>query len=340
MDPQKLLTSAQSTVFKTPVPLDKTIPSVRGYDFSDGLNYDKLFSSFATIGAQATSFGKAIEEVNRMLSFRLADDPINPDDDDTYADPKVREETKCTIFFGFTSNMISCGTRETVKFLAQNKLVDVMVTTCGAIEEDILKTFGEFKMGDFHLDVFPPFISPFYTISFSSPQGATLRENGQNRIGNMLVSNDLYCQFEDFLSPILLSMLKEQKEKGTRWTPSKLINRIGKEINHPSSYLYWCYKNDIPVFCPAITDGAVGDNIFFFNAEHPGLILDLVEGFCLHISAFISLHLSITVFIYLSPSLSHSSVILSYVILSLYLYLTHSLCASVLHLPQISRVST
>ena len=74
-------------------------------------------------------------------------------------------------------------------------------------------------------------------------------------------------------------MLKEQREKGTRWTPSKLTNRLGKEINHPSSYLYWCYKNDIPVFCPAITDGAVGDNIFFFSAEHPGLILDLVEGF-------------------------------------------------------------
>jgi len=26
------------------------------------------------------------------------------------------------------------------------------------------------------------------------------------------------------------------------WTPSKLIARLGKEINNESSYLYWAYK--------------------------------------------------------------------------------------------------
>ena len=148
-----LLTSAQSAVFKKPVPLDESAPIVHGYDFSDGLDYEKLFSSFATIGAQATHLGKAIEEVNRMLSWRMIDDEENPEEDSYYHDPEVRKKVKCTIFFGFTSNMISCGTREVVKFLAQNKLVDVMVTTCGAIEEDILKCLGDFRMGDFHLDV-------------------------------------------------------------------------------------------------------------------------------------------------------------------------------------------
>lgn len=29
------------------------------------------------------------------------------------------------------------------------------------------------------------------------------------------------------------------------WTPSKLIARLGKEINNESSYLYWAYKVSI-----------------------------------------------------------------------------------------------
>lgn len=75
-------------------------------------------------------------------------------------------------------------------------------------------------------------------------------------------------------------MVAEQA-KGATWTPSKLIARFGKEINNPESVYYWAYKNDIPVFCPAITDGSIGDMVYFHSYKTPGLVLDLVEGHCL-----------------------------------------------------------
>lgn len=63
------------------------------------------------------------------------------------------------------------------------------------------------------------------------------------------------------------------------WTPSKMISLLGERVNNESSVLYWCWKNKIPVYCPALTDGAVGDNIFFFNTKHEQKIrLDFVEG--------------------------------------------------------------
>ena len=49
------------------------------------------------------------------------------------------------------------------------------------------------------------------------------------------------------------------------WTPSNFLPRMGKEINNPASILYWAAVNDIPVFCPALTDGSVGDMIFFHS---------------------------------------------------------------------------
>jgi deoxyhypusine synthase len=55
-----------------------------------------------------------------------------------------------------------------------------------------------------------------------------------------------------------------------------MIARFGKEINNPDSIYYWCYKNDIPVFCPAITDGAIGD-MLFTNSYKNDLVLDVIQ---------------------------------------------------------------
>jgi deoxyhypusine synthase len=38
----------------------------------------------------------------------------------------------------------------------------------------------------------------------------------------------------------------------------QMIARLGQEINHPDSIYYWAWKNDIPVFCPALTGGLAG----------------------------------------------------------------------------------
>lgn len=63
-----------------------------------------------------------------------------------------------------------------------------------------------------------------------------------NRIGNLVVPNDNYCKFEDWVTPILDKMLEEQLQTGEVWTPSKVIRRLGKEINHEESVYYWAYK--------------------------------------------------------------------------------------------------
>ena len=61
------------------------------------------------------------------------------------------------------------------------------------------------------------------------------------------------------------------------WTPSKVIQRLGKEVNNEESVLYWAAKNDIPVFCPALTDGSIGDMMYFHSYKKPGFVLDIAE---------------------------------------------------------------
>ena len=57
-----------------------------------------------------------------------------------------------------------------------------------------------------------------------------------------------------------------------------MIARLGTEINDKSSIYYWAAKNDIPVFSPALTDGSIGDMMFFHSYKSPGLVLDILQG--------------------------------------------------------------
>lgn len=143
-------------------------------------------------------------------------------------------------------------------FFKNNTKIDCIVTTAGGIEEDIIKCLAPTYVGDFHLS------------------GRQLRQNGINRIGNLLVPNDNYCLFEDWIIPILDDMIREQQTEKIIWTPSKMATRLGKEINNEESILYWAYVNRIPIFCPALTDGSLGDMIYMHSFRNPGLILDIV----------------------------------------------------------------
>jgi len=166
-------------------------------------------------------------------------------------------DEKVTIYLGYTSNLVTSGLRDIFRYLAEHKKVHVIVTTAGGIEEDIIKCLGQFILGEF------------------SASGELLNKKGVNRAGNIYIPNERYCEFEEFMVPILEKVYEEQKKTGKIHTVSEFIRVLGKEINNPKSIYYWCYKNDIKVYCPAIIDGSIGDMIHFFMYKHPDFKLDI-----------------------------------------------------------------
>ncbi|XP_073052356.1 deoxyhypusine synthase-like [Primulina eburnea] len=252
--------SVRQAVFKHSVSMEGASEIV-GYDFNKGVNYPELIKSLVSTGFQAANLGDAVRIVNEMLDWRLSNETPTKDCSEMERDPAFRESVRCKVFLGFTSNLISSGIRETIRYLLQHRMVDVVVTTAGGVEEDLVKCLAPTFKGDFALP------------------GALLRSKGLNRIGNLLVPNDNYCKFEDWIIPIFDQMLDEQKLQNVLWTPSKVIARLGKEINDEHSYLYWAYKNNIPIFCPGLTDGSLGDMLYFHSYKHAhgGLVIDIVQ---------------------------------------------------------------
>lgn len=208
-------------------------PVIRGYDFDKRFDFQEFMQSYAHTGFQATHLAQGIEIVKTM-----------------------RRE-KATIFLAYTSNMVSSGVREIIKYLVKHKKVDVLVTSAGGIEEDIIKSLKPFVLGQFDVP------------------GRMLFEHGINRTGNIFVPNDRFAYFDKFMQKFLLDIYTKQKSTGQIFCPKDLIRELGLAINDESSILYWAAKNDIPIFCPGIIDGSLGDMIYFFKQTHKDFILDV-----------------------------------------------------------------
>jgi len=204
--------------------------SIRGYDFNNKFDIGKFLESYSTTGAQASNLGEAIRIIKEM------------------------RKQKAFIYLGYTSNMATTGIREIIRYLAEHKLIDYLVTSGGGIEEDFIKCLGDFKLGEFNLS------------------GTELRDRGINRAGNVLIPNSRYVKFEELVIKTLEKYKQEIK------LPSDVIKFLGKEINNKDSIYYWAQKNNIPVFCPAIMDGSLGDMIYFYkNYKNHDFKLDIVE---------------------------------------------------------------
>ncbi|MBD3164138.1 deoxyhypusine synthase [Candidatus Woesearchaeota archaeon] len=210
-------------------------PHIKGYDFNEKFSFSRFLKSYSTTGFQATNLGKAIEIFRAM-----------------------RRE-KAAIFLAFTSNMVSSGVREVIRYLVEHRFVDVLITTAGGIEEDFIKTLKPFVLGSFESD------------------GGYLFNKGVNRIGNIFVTNDRYTYFEKKMNTVLDSVYKEQIKRKRPLCSQEIVEMLGNSISDKKSILHWAAKNKIPVFCPSITDGAFGDMIFFMKQRKPDFAVDVSE---------------------------------------------------------------
>lgn len=137
--PQEFPGSAYAAAMKSSVKLNDTSTIVSGYDFNEGIDHEKILQSMLTTGFQASHLGRAIVLVNNMLDWRLSDEPIEEDCSEEERDPAFRQSVKCKIFMGFTSNLISSGLRDTIRFLAEHRMRNVYRLMCWSPRQEGLK---------------------------------------------------------------------------------------------------------------------------------------------------------------------------------------------------------
>jgi len=207
---------------------------IKDLKWKKDMKVSELVNSFGNLGFQSIELKKASNVIVKM------------------------KKDNAKVFLTFTSNMVTSGLRGFFAQLIKLKIADIIVTTVGGLEEDIMKAHGErFMIGDFNAD------------------DVELHEKGINRVGNLMINNESYMKFEDLLNPILTKLYEKQK----RWAVSELLREIGLLLDDENSILYQAAKNNVPIFCPAITDGAFGFHLYLFQQKHKDFIVDVVKDF-------------------------------------------------------------
>ena len=255
---------------------------VKDFKWNVGMSVADLVGAFGNVGFQSVELKKSADLIVKM------------------------KKNNARIFLTFTSNMVTSGLRGFFAQLIELGLANVLVTTVGGIEEDIMKSLGEdFPIGKFDAD------------------DVELHEQGVNRVGNLMITSESYMKFEDWINPVLQKLYDKKK----RWCVSEMLREIGLMIGEEfardlggasrepsqnfgevtkgpalkdnennskpknnrensqvplqikSSILYQAAKNNVPIFCPAITDGGFGFHLYLFQQKHKDFIVDVVEDF-------------------------------------------------------------
>jgi len=168
---------------------------------------------------------------------------------------KMIDDNQCTRFLSFVGAIISTGTRGIIKDMIKRKMFDCIITTCGALDHDIAKTFGKYYAGEFNID------------------DSYLKKRNIHRLGNVFIPNKNYGPL---IENKVQHFLSEYYAKHKEFSGHEIVDYIGSKLDD-NSILYWAHKNKIPVIVPGLVDGAVGSQIWLFYQQHKDLVLNLLK---------------------------------------------------------------
>ena len=168
---------------------------------------------------------------------------------------KMIAEPQCTKFLSFVGAIISTGVRGIIKDMIKKNMFDCIITTCGALDHDLARSFVKYYAGDFNVD-------DYY-----------LKKHNIHRLGNVFIPIENYGPLiESKIQEYIQEFYKNNKE----FAGYELLDYIGSKLDE-SSFLYWAHKNKIPVIVPGIVDGAVGNQIWLFYQNHKDMIFNILK---------------------------------------------------------------
>ncbi len=175
----------------------------------------QLLSDMTLTGFQGKSLGQAVEVIKRMIQ-----DPAN------------------TIILGCSGSMSTTGQSKLIKWLIDNRYVDVVVSTGANISEDLLEPLGfAYYQGSHVVD------------------DADLLKNQIDRFYDVYADELEYRQLEGFLEQFM-----EGLDNDRAYSSAEFLNLLGKHQDHKGvdGISASAYRAGVPVFSPALADSGYG----------------------------------------------------------------------------------
>src|SRR5262249_8775506 len=167
-------------------------------------------------------------------------------------------EPKNTIFLGYAGSLSTTGQWKIVRWLVENRFVDVLVSTGANVSEDVFEGLGfSYYQGSATVD------------------DAELLEHQIDRYYDVYADELEYRQLEGFIAEFLATL-----EPARPYSSAALLNRFGG-FQHErgfDSITAAAYRAGVPVFSPGLADSGYGVAAFqLAESGGPRIVLDQFE---------------------------------------------------------------
>lgn len=184
--------------------------------------------------------GRALGEAYQALIDMFSDDDV-------------------TIFIGLAGSMSTAGMWKIIKWLVENRYVDVIVSTGAIISEDIYEAMG-FK----------------YLKTHPCADDNELLKHKLDRFYDTVANELDYRKMEGLIREFVESL-----PSGSIYSTAEFLHLFGKFLNEREidSIVAAAYRSGVPVFSPALVDSGYGMGTLLPYRRGHKIVLDMVKDF-------------------------------------------------------------
>ncbi len=203
----------------------------------DTKSISDLLSVMAKTGFQGRKLGEVIDVWEEMI-----------------------KDKNVTIMMGYAGSLSTTGQWKIIRWLIENRYIDVLVSTGANISEDIVEGMGYYYYQGSH-DV----------------DDAKLLESDINRYYDVFGDDVEYMDMINLIAEFITNSCKQ----GYNYSTMEFLYEFGKWLNKRKidSIVGAASKAKIPVFSPALVDSAYGDAVLIAKGKNFNFILDQAKDF-------------------------------------------------------------
>lgn len=146
----------------------------------------------------------------------------------------MAQDKECKVFLGLAGAMVPGGMKQIVLDMLKSGFADVLVSTGANLTHDLIEALGYHHFQGHH-----------------QVNDAELNKQGMDRIYDSFMPNEVYEKMEDFFTAHFEELRNIENI-------SQFLCKLGELLDKEDSILTICYKKQIPLFCPAISDSGIG----------------------------------------------------------------------------------
>jgi len=169
------------------------------------------------------------------------------------------KEKDLTIIMGFAGSMSTAGQWKIVNWLIENRFIDVLVSTGANVSEDIVDAMGLGYWQGSHI-----------------VNDEALLKADINRYYDVYGKESDYRKMEELMTDFLLTLKTD-----FAYSSMELLHLCGKWLSKKGikSIAAAAAENNVPIFCPAISDSAYGEAFLMAKNKGRSILLDQVKEF-------------------------------------------------------------